>query len=303
MASPYPRDLVGYGANPPDPEWPGGARLALEFALNYEAGGESCVLDGDAGSEDVLTDLHGYPAVSGQRSMLGESTFEYGARVGVWRILRLFAERGVKISVFATGLALERNPEAARAISGARHEIVAHGWRWIDYQHAGEADERNHIGRAVAAIESLTGSRPLGWFTGRPGPHTRRLVAEEGGFLYDQDALNDELPYWVEAAGKPHLVLPYSFETNDNAFSGRQGFSTGVEFFTYLKEAFDVLYAEGATAPRMMTVGLHDRLVGRPGRFSGLARFLDYVLGHEDLWICRDIDIARHWRDRHPYGA
>ena len=185
----------------------------------------------------------------------------------------------------------------------AGHEIVSHGWRWIDYQHIAENEEREHIRRAVAAIEKVTGKRPLGWFTGRPGPNTRRLVVEEGGFLYDQDALNDELPYWVEVAGRPHLVLPYSYETNDNAFSGRQGFAMGEEFFTYHKEAFDVLYAEGATAPRMMTVGLHDRLVGRPGRFSGLARFVDYVMQHKEVWVCCGVDIAHHWMKNHPYMA
>ena len=303
MATPYPRDLVGYGGQPPDPKWPGGARVALEFVLNYEAGGETNVLHGDDASEDMLTDIFGAPAIAGQRSMLVESTFEYGSRVGVWRLLRLFAGRDIRISVFAVAMGLERNPQVAEAMVEAGHEIVSHGWRWIDYQHIAENEEREHIRRAVAAIEKVTGKRPLGWFTGRPGPNTRRLVVEEGGFLYDQDALNDELPYWVEVAGRPHLVLPYSYETNDNAFSGRQGFAMGEEFFTYHKEAFDVLYAEGATAPRMMTVGLHDRLVGRPGRFSGLARFVDYVMQHKEVWVCCGVDIAHHWMKNHPYMA
>ena len=299
----YPRDLVGYGAVTPDPQWPGGARLALAFALAYESGGESCTLHGDDGSESMLTDIHGMPAVAGGRSLLAESTFEYGSRVGFWRLMRMFKERDLKVSVLAVASALERNPQAAQAMVAAGHEIVCHGWKWIDYQHVNEDEERAHIRLAVDSIMKMTGSRPLGWMTGRPGPNTRRLVIEEGGFLYDQDGLNDELPYWVPDGGKPHLVIPYSYETNDNAFSGRQGFCLGEQFYVYLKEAFDFLYAEGATFPKMMTVGIHDRLTGRPARASGLAKFLDYVQKHEDVWICRGIDIARHWIEHHPYTS
>ncbi len=300
MTKPYPRDLLGYGPHPPDPKWPDGARLAVEFCVAYETGGESNILHGDARSEDMLTDVFGLPAVEGARSMLAESTFEYGSRVGFWRLMRLFREREIKVSVLAVAMGLERVPEAAQAMVEAGHEIVSHGWRWIDYQSVSEAEERDHIRKAVEAIEKVSGSRPLGWMTGRPGPNTRRLVAEEGGFLYDHDGLNDELPYWADVEGAPHLVVPYSYETNDNAFSGRQGFATGAEFCTYLTEAFDLLYAEGAHSPKQMTVAVHDRLTGRPGRASGFARFLDHVLNHDDVWICRGIDVARHWHKHFP---
>jgi peptidoglycan/xylan/chitin deacetylase (PgdA/CDA1 family) len=232
--------------------------------------------------------------------MLVESTFEYGSRVGAWRILRLFEEHGVKASALCMAPSLEKVPELAHALVAAGHEIMCHGWRWIDYQHVPEAVEREHIARAVASLERTTGSRPLGWLTGRPGPNTRKLVAEEGGFVYDQDCLNDELPYWTRFGERDHLVLPYSFETNDNAFSARQGFATGDQFFDYLRDAFELLYKEGRTHPKMMTVAVHDRLTGRPGRAAGFARFLDHVRGRDRVWISRGIDIARHWRDVHP---
>jgi allantoinase len=294
-----PRDFVGYGKTLPDPKWPGGARLALQISLNYEAGGERSVLDGDVGSEGMLTDT-GMPAVRGARSVLVESSFEYGSRRGVWRLLEMFAERKIVVGVLAVATALARNREVAAAIVEAGHEIVSHGYRWIDYQHVPLAEEREHVRRAVQTLTAVTGVRPVGWMTGRPGPNTRRLLVEEGGFLYDRDSLADELPYWVEITGKPHLVIPYSYEANDNRVDGHVGFATSEDFFTYMKDTFDVLYEEGARQPRMMSLALHDRLVGRPGRARGLARFLDYVLDHDRVWICRGVDIARHWRQHHP---
>lgn len=301
MTDPYPRDFYGYGPNPPDPRWPGGARLALEFAINFEAGGERNILHGDDRAEDLLADVFVAEPVLGTRNVYVESTFEYGPRVGLWRLMRMFQERGIdKVTVLAIGAAAERNPKGLKALVDAGYEIVSHGWRWIDYQHVSEHTEREHIRLAVEAIEKVAGSRPLGWFTGRPSPNTRRLVVEEGGFLYDRDALNDELPYWVNVEGKPHLVIPYYYDTNDNAF-GRPGFTTGEDFFIYLRDAFDVFYGEGATAPKMMTVALHDRIVGRPARAAGFARFLDHVQKHDDVWICTGLDIARHWMEHHPH--
>ncbi len=296
----YPRDLVGYGGRPIDPKWPGGARLALQIALNYECGGELCVLHGDDRSEGLLTDA-GLVSVPGARSMLAESAFEYGSRRGVWRLLRMFEERNIKISVFTVVMGLMRNPEAARAMVEGGHEVVSHGWRWVDYQHVPEATEREHIRLAVEGIREMTGTHPLGWMTGRPGPNTRRLLIEEGGFLYDRDALNDELPYWVEVGSRPHLVVPYSYETNDNRFDRNAGFNTADDFFFYMRDAFDLLYAEGEREPKMMSLGIHDRLIGRPARAVGLARFLDHVQKHDKVWICCGIDIARHWMRQHPY--
>jgi len=297
----YPRDLIGYGAKAPDPKWPGGARLALQIVMNYEEGGERSILHGDDVAEAFLQEVVGMQPLKGVRNMQVESMYEYGTRVGFWRLMRLFAEREIKISVFAVGMALERHPEAAAALVEAGHEVVSHGWRWIDYQFVGEDEEREHIRLAIESLTKATGSRPLGWYTGRLSPNTRRLVVEAGGFLYDSDAYNDDLPYWVRVAGKPHLVIPYTLDNNDMKFGMPQGFNTGDDFFTYLRDAFDVLYAEGATAPKMMSVGLHMRLVGRPGRFAALTRFLDHVQRHRDVWICRRLDIAHHWIRHHPF--
>jgi allantoinase len=301
-AADYPRDLVGYGKRLPDPKWPGGARLALQISLNYEAGGELNVLHGDRTSEGMLTDI-GFPVVKGARSPLVESSFEYGSRRGVWRLLRLFEERKIAIGILAVATALARNREVAAAMVEAGHEIVSHHYRWIDYQHVPIAVERKHVRLAVETLTEIAGTRPVGWMTGRPSPNTRRLIVEEGGFLYDRDALNDELPYWVEVAGRQHLVIPYSYETNDNRFDGNVAFATAADFFTYMKDTFDMLYREGESEPRMMSLALHDRLIGRPGRAEGLARFLDYVLAHDRVWICRGVDIARHWIAQHPAPA
>ena len=295
----YPRDLIGYGARPPHPQWPGDARLALQIVLNYDEGSENNVLHGDAGSETFLSDIIGAQSFPARhRSM--ESLFEYGSRAGVWRLLREFEQRRIPVTVFGVAMALERHPELTAAMVAGGHEIACHGWRWISYQEIDEATERADMQRAMAAIERLTGSRPLGWYTGRDSPNTRRLVAEYGGFLYDADSYADDLPYWVEAAGRPHLVVPYTLEANDMRFSTVQGFNSGDQFYSYLRDTFDVLYAEGATAPKMMSVGLHCRIAGRPGRFAALQRFFDYVMKHERVWICRRVDIARHWHQHHP---
>ena len=297
----YPRDLIGYGRNPPDPKWPGGARLALSIVVNYEEGGERNILHGDTESETFLQEVVGIPASVGGRNLTVESMYEYGTRVGFWRLLRMFAERDVTVSFYAVAQALERHPEAAKAMVDAGHEVLSHGYRWIDYQYVPEAVERDHLKRAVEALTRLTGSRPLGWYTGRVSENTRRLVVEEGGFLYDSDAYNDDLPYWVVESGKAHLVIPYSMDSNDMKTAMAGGFGTGQDWLDYVRDAFDLLYAESAAQPRMMSVGLHLRLIGRPGRALALARFLDHVKKHPDVWICRRVDIARHWIATHPY--
>ena len=296
----YPRDMVGYGRTPPPARWPNGARLALQIVLNYEEGAENNILHGDAASEAFLSEIIGAKPLAGQRNMNMESIYEYGSRAGFWRLMRLFGERKIPITVFAVGMALVRNPEAARAMVDGGHEVASHGWRWIDYQNVAEDTEREHIRLAVEAIEKTTGARPLGWYTGRTSPRTRRLVVEAGGFLYDADSYADDLPYWVKVEGRDHLVVPYTLDANDMRFATAQGFNAGDQFFGYLRDSFDVLYAEGRHTPKMMSVGLHCRLVGRPGRFAALARFLDHVQQQEGVWICRRIDIARHWRSSHP---
>jgi len=299
---PYPRDLRGYGRNPPHARWPGGARIALQFVLNFEEGSENSVLHGDAASETFLSEIIGAQAFE-MRHMSMESMFEYGSRAGFWRLAREFEQRKLPLTVFGTAMALERSPEALAAMLEAKHEIACHGWRWISYQHVDAATEREHMRIAVDIIGRLTGAAPLGWYTGRDSPNTRRLVVEHGGFLYDADSYADDLPYWVKVGGADHLVVPYTLDANDMRFASAQGFNSGDQFYAYLKDAFDVLYAEGADAPKMLSVGLHCRLAGRPGRFRALQRFLDYVQSHDKVWICRRVDIARHWHAAHPPGA
>ncbi len=302
MSASYPRDLIGYGATPPHARWPGGARIAVQMVLNYEEGGENSILHGDAGAETFLSEIINAAPVDGARHMSMESIYEYGARAGVWRLLRLFRKYKLPVTIFAVAMALERYPAMADAFLADGHEICSHGYRWINYQHVDEATERAHIAQAVQIIRKLTGEPPLGWYTGRTSPNTRRLVVEHGGFIYDADDYSDDLPFWVTEAGKPHLVVPYTLDSNDMRFASAQGFNTGEQFFTYLKDAFDVLYAEGETAPRMLSVGLHCRLAGRPGRIAGLEKFLAYATGHKDVWFCRRIDIARHWIRTYPHG-
>lgn len=298
-----PRNYTGYGENPPHPHWPGGAKLALQIVLNYEEGGENCVLNGDAASETFLSEIINAPRIEGARHISMESLYEYGSRAGVWRLLRLFQKYKIPVTVFAVALALEKYPDMAKSFLRGGHEICSHGYRWINYQDIDEATERDHMHRAIDIIRHLTGARPLGWYTGRTSPNTRRLVAEEGGFLYDSDDYSDDLPFWDHASGRPQLVIPYTLDANDMRFATAQGFNTGEQFYTYLKDTFDTLYAEGKTAPKMMSVGLHCRLSGRPGRIAGLERFLQYVTQHQDVWICRRIDIARHWHEHHPAGV
>jgi putative urate catabolism protein len=286
------RDYVGYGENPPDPKWPGGARIAVQIVLNYEEGGENCVLNGDSGSETFLSEIIGAARVEGARHMSMESLYEYGSRAGVWRLLRLFRQYNIPVTIFAVALALEKYPEIAKAFVRDGHEICSHGYRWINYQDIDEKTEREHMQKAIEIIRRLTGERPLGWYTGRTSPNTRRLVAEEGGFLYDADDYSDDLPFW---SGK-QLIVPYTLDANDMRFASMQGFNSGEQYFTYLKDTFDTLYAEGG---KMMSVGLHCRLVGRPGRVAALERFLKYIQQHDKVWICRRIDIAKHWHAHH----
>ena len=302
--SDYPRDLVGYGANPPHAQWPGEARIALQFVLNYEEGGEHNILHGDPGSEQFLSELIGAPSYPA-RHMSMESVYEYGSRVGVWRLLREFQARGLPLTIFAVAMALQRHPQLATELVSLGHEIACHGLRWIHYQDVDEAVERDHMQQALTIISELTGTPALGWYTGRDSPNTRRLVVEQGGLIYDSDYYGDDLPLWqqVETSSgesKSHLIVPYTLDTNDMRFATAQGFNSGDQFYQYLRDSFDVLYAEGEHSPKMMSVGLHCRLVGRPGRFRALQRFLDYVQSQERVWICRRVDIARHWIDRHP---
>ncbi|WP_292933389.1 allantoinase PuuE [Noviherbaspirillum sp.] len=311
----YPRDLVGYGRNPPHAQWPDGARIAVQFVLNYEEGAENCVLHGDKASETFLSEIIGAQAFE-MRHLSMESIYEYGSRAGLWRVLRMFEERALPLTIFGVSMALKRNPEAVAAFQELGHEIACHGLRWISYQHMDEATERAHMQEAVQIIRALTGAAPLGWYTGRDSPNTRKLVVEHGGFTYDADYYGDDLPFWeqVSVSGadgqtvkRPHLVVPYTLDSNDMRFAAMQGFNSGTQFFDYLKDAFDVLYREGdpdgINRPKMMSVGLHCRLIGRPGRAAALARFLDYIQSHDKVWVARRIDIANHWRTMHPFTA
>ncbi len=297
----HPRDFVGYGANPPNPHWPNGARLAVQIVMNYEEGSETSIPEGDGISETYLTEVPGATLGPGKRDLIVESVYEYGSRAGFWRLMRMFDERKLPITVFGAALALERNPEAAAAIRAAGYEVCSHGRRWVDFSGMSEEQERAEMREAIASIERTTGERPYGWYCRyAPSVNTRRLVVEEGGFLYDADAYNDDLPYWVKVGKKDHLVIPYTLDVNDMKFSVAPGFTSPSGYFEYMRDAFDVLYREGKTQPKMMSIGLHTRLAGRPGRAGALERFLDHIAKHDDVWVCRRVDIARHWIAEHP---
>ncbi|NQU57301.1 MAG: allantoinase PuuE [Rhodospirillales bacterium] len=296
MSDRYPRDMVGYGPTPPEPRWPGGARIAVQFVINYEEGGENNILHGDEGSEAFLSEIVGAASWPGQRHMNMESIYEYGSRAGFWRLRRLFDERGVPVTVFAVASALARNPEVAAAMASSNWEIASHGLKWIDYKDFDKQDERAHLQQAVAIHREITGTAPLGWYTGRSSQNSLDLVMEDGGFLYSADSYADDLPYWVEGPSGPHLIVPYTLDANDMRFATPQGFNSGDQFYAYLKDSFDVLYAEGG---KMMSIGLHCRLAGRPGRAAAVARFLDYVASHDKVWMARRADIARHWLIHH----
>lgn len=296
----YPRDMLGYGDKTPHAQWPNNARIALQFVINYEEGGENCILHGDKASEAFLSEIPGAQAWPNMRHMNMESIYEYGARAGFWRLHRLFTECHIPVTVFAVAMAMERNPQVLDAMLKANWEIASHGYRWIDYHKLDEDKEREHVSKALEIHKRLTGAEPEGWYIGRTSEHSRRLILEQTTPLYDADSYADELPYWVKGhADKPHLVVPYTLDANDMRFATTQGFNSGDQFYRYLKDSFDVLYAEGETSPKMMSVGLHCRLIGRPGRAASLIRFLDYVLQHDQVWVCRRADIARHWIKHH----
>ena len=286
--------MIGYGSNELKISWPNNARIAVQIVLNYEEGAENCVLNGDKYSEVFLSEIIGAKAVKGRHINM-ESLYEYGSRSGFWRLHKLFQEKKIPITIFGVGMALEKNPEVCKAIKKAGYEVASHGWRWIDYQNISKSEEKKHMKLAIKTIKKIFGTRPLGWYTGRCSPNTRDLVFEEGGFLYDSDSYNDDLPYWEPRNKKKQLVIPYTLDNNDMRFATNQGFNTGEHFFTYLKDSFDALYEEGKNNPKMMSVGLHCRLIGRPGRIQSLKKFLDYILSHKDVWICKRIDIANHW--------
>ncbi len=288
------RDLIGYGSNLPKVEWPNKARIAVQIVLNYEEGAENCVLNGDKNSEVFLSEIIGAQPIKG-RHMNMESLYEYGSRVGFWRLHNLFQEKKIPITIFGVGMALEKNPEICKAIIEADYEVASHGWRWIDYQNIKKSEEKKHMQLAIKAHTKIFGKRPDGWYAGRCSPNTRDLVMEDGGFLYDSDSYSDDLPYWESRNKKKQLIIPYTLDNNDMRFATNQGFNTGDHFYSYLKDSFDALYEEGRTNPKMMSVGLHCRIIGKPGRIQSLKKFLDYILKHEDIWICKRVDIAKHW--------
>ena len=297
----YPRDMIGYGANPPHANWPEDARIAVQFVLNYEEGAESSILHGDAAAESFLSEMVGAQPIPDMRHISMESLYEYGSRAGFWRLHRLFTEQDMPLTVYAVAMAMERNPAAVEAMLAAGWEIASHGYRWINHQHMPEDVEREHIAAAIDIHRRLTGERPLGWYQGRTSPNTARLVVEDGGFVYDADSYADDLPYYDTRYGRPQLIVPYTLDTNDMRFAAPQGFNSGDQFFTYLRDAFDALYAEGETAPKMLSVGLHCRIVGRPARIMALQRFIEHVRAHDRVWIAKRIDIARHWLTVHPF--
>ena len=288
------RDLVGYGAKGKKISWPNNAKLALQIVLNYEEGGENSILNGDKYSETFLSEIIGAKAIKGRHISM-ESIYEYGSRSGFWRLDKLFKEKKIPITIFGVGLALKQNPEVCNAIKNGNYEVAAHGYRWIDYQDIKKSIEKKHMQLAIKTIKDIFGSRPLGWYTGRCSPNTRDLVFDDGGFVYDSDSYSDDLPYWEYRGKKKQLIIPYTLDNNDMRFATNQGFNTGDHFYNYLKDSFDTLYEEGKTSPKMMSVGLHCRLIGRPGRIQSLKKFLDYVLKFEDIWICKRVDIAKHW--------
>jgi putative urate catabolism protein len=299
----YPRDLIGYGRTPPAVRWPGGARIALSFVLNYEEGAENSILHGDAGAETFLSEIVNAAPVPAMRHQSMESLYDYGSRAGFWRIKKLFDARGLTLTVFGVAMAMQRNPQAVEAMLETGWEIASHGYRWINYQYVPEETEREHMRRAIEIHTRLTGSRPLGWYTGRTSPNTARLVSEQGGFFYDSDSYSDDLPYYDSTWGRPQLILPYTLDTNDMRFAAVQGFNTGDDFFNYLKDAFDTLYAEGESSPKMLSIGLHCRIIGRPARIAALAKFLDYIAGFRNVWVARRLDIARVWAEQFPPPA
>jgi putative urate catabolism protein len=289
--------MCGYGQRPPAANWPDGARIAVQFVINFEEGAENCVLHGDAASEAFLSEIVGAQAIEGARHMNMESIYEYGSRAGFWRLHRLFTEFGLPVTVFGVAMALARNPDAVAAMQAANWEIASHGYRWVDYQHVDEITERVHMAKAIAIHEQVTGARPTGWYLGRCSPNTHRLVAEDGGFVYNADSYADDVPYWDRSWGEPQLMVPYTLDANDMRFATPQGFNSGEQFYRYLKDTFKTLRAEGG---RMMSVGLHCRLAGRPGRAAAVRKFLKYLAGKDDVWVATRLDIANHWRAQHP---
>ncbi len=299
MSKKYPRDMIGYGSKEPKVVWPNNAKLALQIVLNYEEGGENNILHGDKHSETFLSEIIGAQAFK-DRHINMESMYEYGSRRGFWRLHKLFQEKKIPITIFGVAMALERNPEVCEAIKNGNYEIACHGWRWIDYQNVKKSTEKKDMKLAIKTIKKIFGKRPLGWYTGRCSPNTRDLIFEDGKFLYDSDSYSDDLPYWEYKKNKKQLIIPYTLDNNDMRFATNQGFNTGDQFYTYLKDSFDALYEEGKTNPKMMSVGLHCRLIGRPGRIQSLKKFLDYALKFNDVWICKRIDIAKHWIKNYP---